>query len=316
MAKNIFKILVPALVFLPSLVLAQSLLLKVPETTYGVGESFTVSLVIDTGGKQINTISGVLDIPLDKTEFLDLRYGNSIVSLWVEQPTVDRQKGLISFSGGIPGGFSGSNGPLLSFSLRARREGQGKIFFKEAKVLLNDGQGTELTNLALPALTLTVNPAKPKPAIKEEAAEPEVLKEDLPPPDVTPPEKFIPLVSRHPDVADNKYFVSFFAVDKDTGISRYEIRERPRILTRITTKFDKGPVRVEQSPYILENQFWPTMVVVRAYDQAGNSTEGNAASSPSALFLALLIGAGGLVAAGAALVLLRVGYRQRWRHKV
>src|SRR3989344_3964617 len=136
-----------AVIVFPLAVDAQALLLKAPQTSYEVGQNFSVSLSINTEGASINTVSGFVDIPQDKVEIVDVRYGSSIVSLWVERPTVDYGKGIIKFAGGIPGGFSGSNGAILSFGLKARREGKATLTLNDIKVLLNDGQGTEASNI-------------------------------------------------------------------------------------------------------------------------------------------------------------------------
>lgn len=94
-------------------------------------------------------------------------------------------------------------------------------------------------------------------------------------PDKDIPEELVPLVSRDPSVADNKYFVSFFAVDKDTGVSFYEVEERPKVISWFTSAFTKSWTRAE-SPHVLSMQWWPTTVVVRAHDQAGNFAESTA----------------------------------------
>jgi hypothetical protein len=256
---------------------AQSLSLTSAKNSYNFGDSFSVSLSIDTGGKIVNTISGAINIPADKFQILETRYGNSIISLWVERPTINSGAGAITFAGGVPGGFGGSNGPILSFSLKAKKAGSGTASLEGIKVLLNDGLGTELKNISLKTLTLTIKEPPPAPKAEEKVLpkpeeEKPVEEVYLPLPDTTPPESFIPLVSRNQSVADNKYFVSFFAVDKDTGISRYEIMEKPLILSYITSKFDT-PFLQGESPYVLKGQWWSYKVIVRVYDQAENYTD-------------------------------------------
>jgi len=287
---------------------AQSLSLTSGKDTYYKGDSFQVSLSINTGGQIINTIEGAVSIPVDKFQILETRYGNSIISLWVEKPKIDSGKRIISFTGGVPGGFGGSNGPILSFSLKAKEVGSGKISLQDVKVLLNDGQGTELKNISLASLVLTVKEPvlKPAPTVPEEEEKPEEIY--LPVPDAVPPESFIPLVSRNPGVADNKYFVSFFAVDKDTGIFRYEITEKPLILSYITSKFNK-PWMAGESPYVLKGQFWAYKVIVRAYDQAGNYSEG-AALKPFHPLLILIFAAIAVILA----IITTYFASQKWRH--
>ena len=176
---------------------AQSLSLTSAKTSYNVGDSFQVSLLIDTGGKIINAVEGAIIIPPDKFQILDTRYGSSIISLWVARPTINNGEGTISFAGGVPGGFGGSNGPILSFSLKAKKSGSGKVSLQDVKVLLNDGHGTELKNIALAGLFLTIKEAAPKPskepvptAPKEEEKPVEVY---LPPADTVSAGKFYSL---------------------------------------------------------------------------------------------------------------------------
>jgi len=219
---------------------------------------------------------------LDKFQILDTRYGNSIISLWVERPKIDNAKGIISFAGGVPGGFGGSNGPILSFSLKAKKTGAEMVLLEGIKVLLNDGLGTELKNVSLKTLSLTIKEPPPLPKVEEKLPpkpeEEKPVEVYLPPPDTIPPESFIPLVSRNPGVADNKYFVSFFAVDKDSGISHYEVSEEPIIISKLTSKFNL-PWQTTESLFILRGQIWGYKIIVRAYDQAGNYTDGIAFKS-------------------------------------
>ncbi|MDP3764757.1 MAG: cohesin domain-containing protein, partial [bacterium] len=255
-----------AISIFPLIAEAQGLILKSLKTTYNAGDSFSVSLSLDTKGQSVNTLSGKIQVPTSNLQILDVRYGSSIISLWVERPKID-SSGNITFVGGIPGGFSGSNGPILTFGVRAKSEGQAAINIKDIKILLNDGKGTELAGATSGILKLIISKALPKPAQEEEPKE-----AYIPPPDTVPPESFIPLVSSHPTIGDNKYFVSFFAVDKDSGVAKYEIVESPLILSLFTKRFDASPLTAE-TPYILKGQFWAYKITVRAYDQAGNFTD-------------------------------------------
>ncbi|OGF49791.1 hypothetical protein A3I36_00295 [Candidatus Giovannonibacteria bacterium RIFCSPLOWO2_02_FULL_45_28] len=277
---------------MPFFASAENLNLKSAKTSYSVGDSFSVSLTLDTNGRSINTLSATIFADKTRLQIVDVRYGSSIISLWVERPKID-SSGNIVFVGGVPGGFSGSAGPILTFGVRAKSEGQTNIGAKDIKILLNDGQGTELAGATSGILKLSISKASPQPAPAKpgEPAPKEKPKEEyIPPPDTTPPESFIPMISRHPSVADNKYFASFFAVDKDSGISYYEIQEKPLLLTQITANFDTKPARSE-SPYILKGQLWTYKIVVRAYDQAGNFMEGYAVKplSPIAEIILVLI---------------------------
>ena len=303
---KIYKILIPVVLFFATLqfVSAQSLSLTSPKTSYNAGDTFLVALSINTNNKPINTISGAVRAPTDKFQISDVRYGNSIITLWVERPALNASAGTISFAGGIPGGYNGSNGPILSFVVKAKTAGSGSISLDNFSVLLNDGLGTALSNLTLGKLNLTINKAPPPQPKKEEPkAEPiETPKEVyIPPPDTIPPESFTPVVSRHPSIAENSYFVSFSAVDKDSGIARYEAKEKLLILSYFTSRFDI-PWTITESPYIAVHQYLTREVLVRAYDQAGNFKEEGVLKPVHPVLIWIFIGFWTLIVAGASYI--------------
>lgn len=260
--------LLNAIIFWPSIIEAQSVFLTSPKSSYSAGTYFTATLYVNTGGNSINTVEGKVKIPTT-LEIIDVRYGQSIISLWVLKPVVDKSTGTISFSGGIPGGYNGSSGAIFTINLRGSAGGQEvSIKPSDFKVLLNDGQGTELSNVSLKSLSISIQEKKEAPVTetpKKEEIKSEVAQESAEPPvDEIPPESFIPLVARYEGFADNSYFVSFFAVDKDSGISHYEIFEKPYLF------FRKEIWKQAETPYILGNQWRASKVYIKAYDQSGN----------------------------------------------
>lgn len=267
-----FSLLLPFLVFLfcfiPHNSFAQSVSLE-GASRIEVGEYATVKFFINTGGSQINTVGAKILIPQDVINFSDVRSGESIISLWAEKPAFNT--GTLSLSGGVPGGFAGSKGLVVSFGVRGKKVGTTKINFSEVTVLLNDGLGTEL-RVSPNALTIEVVPVSAKPSVEEkpnpvfETPEPIVEK----PQDVTPPEQFVPIVSRHPDMFENKYFLSFHGVDKGSGISHYEVEELPFLFSFFSSK---KITRIDAPPHVLSWQTWRTKVIVRAYDNDSNFSE-------------------------------------------
>src|SRR4030042_4359887 len=104
------------------------------------GESFIAELMIDTEGEEINTTDVKLIFPDNLIEINDFEKGGSIFTLWPEEPNI--KKGLISFSAGVPGGFSGK-GLIGRINFSGKDIGEAEINFKEdSKVLLNDGKGS------------------------------------------------------------------------------------------------------------------------------------------------------------------------------
>lgn len=274
-----------------------ALLLAVPFTTYGevgslsaakssyrVGDTVSISFVLNTEGRSINTVSGTIDIPQDKLQILAVSYGNSIVGLWVERPTIDYGRGVITFTGGIPGGYNGSNGPILSFTAKARKTGTANVSFLDLKLLLNDGAGTESNTVAKRNLTLEISeaPAKTPTPSETKTLEPEPEAAEVPT-DAIPPERPTAYIASDPSIENGKYFVAFNAIDKQSGIARYEIEEAPWLISAIINHSSSAT----QSPATLSYQRWPTSVTVRAVDQAGNSAE-TAVAKPASGSLVLI----------------------------
>lgn len=270
----------------PVFVHAQSVSLTAANTTYAVNDSILVKASVQTGGQPINAIEGQASFSPGSMSVSDIRYGSSIISLWVKNPTLDASAGTIDFIGGVPGGFSGSSGNIFTFILRPKKEGTLTVDLTGVKVLLNDGSGGELQGLKIIPLTLEVTKAvkvtpPPEPApgkeptpVKEKEYTTPVkdvpeAEELIPVPDTTPPEDFIPMVTHHESVADDAYFVAFFAVDKDSGVSRYEVKEQPRFLSLFTERFGTQ-WKEAKSPHVLAFQTWGSVVYVKAIDGAGN----------------------------------------------
>lgn len=296
--KHFFNKLILLILFLfifPAVSNAQALLISTTKSNYEADDSILVTVSVNTGGQPINTIGGEVDFSPLAVQIGDIRYGNSIVSLWVEKPTVNSGAGVIKFTGGIPGGFNG-NGTIFTFVAKPRVSGSAVFSLKDVHVLLNNGTGEELAGVKTAPITLMIVPdsAPKKPVIKIDVnttnsdssgnvngtvsatttttTTTTVATEEIKPvipPDVIAPETFVPMVGHHPSINDDYYFVSFFAVDKDSGIAKYEIREIPIPLSFFGDTFATSWIEA-RSPQVLSYQKWGAAVQIKAYDQAGN----------------------------------------------
>ena len=332
-----FKILLTvftfSFLFFPSLSKATNLYLMPQSQTVYQGDSFIVELRINTEDEEINAVEIGLTFPVDLLEVVDFSKGNSILTLWLAEPKI--QKGEISFLGGAPGGFKG-DGLLAKISFLGKEIRKSEISFKEiSQVLLNDGLGTpaklslsegnyEIIKKpeGLPQISSETHPDQnkwynnstfhlrwdliegieysyllsydPLSEPDEIPDKPEgeliwmgdmeykgledgiyyfTLRQKLPDEDwskkityramidTTIPEPFELKTGKAPLVFEGKYFLSFAAQDKMSGIDYYEIKE------------GKGDWKIAQSPYLLENQSLAKKIIVRAYDKAGNYQE-------------------------------------------
>ena len=163
--KNIFTSLICVLCFLFfvfDFCQAATLYLSPFTAEYRVGETFLQEVRIDLEpGENINVVEINLQYPADLLEVKDISFGNSILNVIPEKPKISTVScesygscGLLSFGGGIIGGYTGRipGDPGLSnlvakiiFRVIPREVSRksAEIFFQEnSRVLLNDGFGT------------------------------------------------------------------------------------------------------------------------------------------------------------------------------
>ena len=263
-------VVILCLVSLPLLVSAQTVSLKSDRTKYNIGDSFLVTVNLDAAGNSINSIGGTVLVPKDQFEVSQIETGNSFISLWVERPeflpnnaaSTTKAGGdynRIDFSGGLPGGYSGSNGTIFTFVLKGKGVGSNEVSLSGLNAYLNDGKGTAVTSIKLIPLDISITNDASLPRFSYTAKI-----------DTTPPDPFDISLSKNKNVADNKYFVSFFAVDKGTGVAKFEVEEDPWILSWFGFKKIWND---SESPQVLNYQKWISTVKVRAYDAAGNVRE-------------------------------------------
>ena len=217
------------------------------------GDIFLADLKISTPDKSINVVDGTILYDNSKLEIKEVSTGGSLFTLWPKPPTFSNEKGILSFIGGISGGFQGEKGEVLKIIFLAKNEGEAKIDFLDGfSVFLNDGQGTGI-NPWLRPLSLNISKRPTEIPAKDEW---QFLIEK----DKTPPDFIEAIINRDSHLFDNQYFVSFFATDKDSGISYYEVKEGELDFVRA------------ESPHILQDQSLKEIVQIKAVDKAGNET--------------------------------------------
>ena len=125
-----------------------SLYLSPSSGSFLVGSTFTVSIFLNTEENEINVVWADLEFPPEILQITSPTTGSSFISEWIIPPNYSNERGMVSFKGGVPGGIITSAGLVSSVTFRAVASGKTKIEFSDAsKVLLNDGQGTDvLTN--------------------------------------------------------------------------------------------------------------------------------------------------------------------------
>ena len=282
---------------------------------------------IDTQGNIINAVDISVSYD-DSVELLSVEKNDSILNLWVSDPSFSDTTRRVKFTGGRTGGFEG-RGVIGQLYWRSENAGEKSMlgFDELSVVLLTDGEGTKagletrqsdynILAKGEGALNLS-SPSHPdenkwysNPFVRlswptidgavysylvtrdttqmpDDTADEPVgniklkeltdgvyyfkLKEKKAVADwsgtvsrqikmdKTPPEFIEAKISRDPKFVQNKYFASFAANDKTSGIARYEIIE------------GGNPAEpVLQPPFILKNQKRSVDIIIRAIDAAGN----------------------------------------------
>lgn len=240
------------------------------------GDTVKVSVRLDTSPDEcVNVIDGVITYS-DQIKLVDVSRGQSILSMWVEEPNIDTKNNQVSFAGGIPNGYCGrvAGDPRLTnvvldlifqapgFVIGASENATATVAFsKQTKVLLNDGYGTPSdVQLYGAQLTLLENKGGVRDAWGEIVTN-----------DVIAPEKFSISLERTPNAFSNRYFITFNTSDKQSGIDHYEVIEEPSSeKTVFTWGSENAPWRTTVSPYQLKDQTLHSTIRVRAVDKAGN----------------------------------------------
>lgn len=222
------------------------------QMTSGVNQWLTIRL--DSQADNINTVGGMVTVP-DNLKVVEVRTGYSFIDLWMQRPAITQK---VPFSGVKLGGLVGS-GELFSIRVTPQAPGNGTVKLDGLTVLAHDGQGTAVStsssNLNYTIKAAPTAPGQPTPSTPgTPGTEPpgEVT------PDTTPPEKFIPLLSRNPDIFNGQWFLVFDTTDKESGIAKYQVRE------------GDGEFRDATSPYLVLDQNLNQKITVRAIDNAGN----------------------------------------------
>lgn len=236
------------LIFLLSPLLASATVVTIESTgSVSVGGTQLISVSLDTEGEQINTIEGDVALPQEFLTINSVQDADSVVSFWTETPSIS--KGVVHFSGIIPGGFTGK-GTIAQIEVTGVREGVASLRIPTFTVFLHDGEGTaqkaRVQESTVDILARTGN-------------------EPITVPDTTPPESFSIVLVEDDASFEGKRVVIFATHDEQSGMSHYEVQE-----TDNETPNDLLWT-LAQSPFVLSD-IKTKYIFVRATDNAENST--------------------------------------------
>lgn len=113
--------------------------------TYQVGQVFPVEIRTSSADQSMNATEGVITFPQDKLEVVSLSKSNSIINLWVQEPSFSNAEGTMNFEGIVLNpGYKGAGGRIITVNFRGKAVGSAPLAFSSASVLANDGLGTNI----------------------------------------------------------------------------------------------------------------------------------------------------------------------------
>ncbi len=143
---------------------AVSLAFQGASNSFSIGDTINLVLVVNSPSQAMNTVGGTILFDSQKLQLTNISKANSIISLWVEDPSVSISNsigGSIVFLGGITSpGFIGNQGQIVSVSFKVIGTGNTSITVSNPQVLANDGQGTDLLALMTPSQIVVKGPIK------------------------------------------------------------------------------------------------------------------------------------------------------------
>lgn len=241
----VYALFLLCITFFPSTVSASIVFLETKNQTVGINQDFMVDVFINTESESINAIQGSLVLDNDLLTLKSIIDGNSAVNFWIEKPEIKDNK--IHFSGISASGFKGNRKFLFSIIINGDKSGKDIIRFSDMEVLKNDGKGTKSIvkekSISIIVSSKVNTVSQPVSTLN----------------DSEPPEDFIPVISKDPNIFDGKYFLVFATQDKGVGIDHYEIQEGQWSDSVVT-----------KSPYLIKDQSRRDNIFIKAVDKNNN----------------------------------------------
>lgn len=186
-------LLATALLSVPSFAFAAAELSFSPESgSYGVGKTFTVNIVVDSGADKFNSANAQISFDKDLLSVQSVSKTSSAFSLWAVEPSSSNAQGTVNFEGGNTSPLSGKK-TLLSVTFKGLKEGKASVRFASASVLAADGKGTDISGTKKEAsFDISASATESDPAPAPPAATPSSL-------DVPVPEAPVIQSPTHPD---------------------------------------------------------------------------------------------------------------------
>lgn len=119
--------------------------------TFSLEHDFIIDIYV-TSSIPFNAVDAEIRFPIDTLDVVGVNQDNSVIDLWVKEPTYSNENGTITFVGGTPrdGGLSGKN-LILSILFHPKATGTASIDVFHSVILASNGTGTDLNGSTTPA---------------------------------------------------------------------------------------------------------------------------------------------------------------------
>lgn len=111
-------------------------------TTVDAGEQFWID-VYAYAKEPVNAVNISLSFPPEKVEVLGVDIGQSVITLWTEEPYVEDNKVILS-GGTYQRGFKGEH-LIATINIRAKQAGLAQFSAGDIRLLAGDGTGSPVT---------------------------------------------------------------------------------------------------------------------------------------------------------------------------
>ncbi len=256
--KLLFFVAVLSIFLFPSFSNAARIFIEPIYNDKKVGDVLDIDVLIDTEKESLNAIEGRLSIQSSVLSCNSINTGTSFVSLWIKKPIID-EKGIIDFSGVIPGGYSSSNGNIFKLKCKAVDNGVWNALFQDVVVLKNDGLGS-LLSVSKPVIQISIK--KTDAPVSNDGIKTKNLEKDE-----MPPEIFSPIIGQDKNLFDGKNSLIFHTQDKESGIKEYFIAE----IQNFNGDYNSVVWKKAESPFILSDQRLRSTILIKAVDNYGNA---------------------------------------------
>lgn len=131
--------------------------------TVGLSETAEVQLVASSPSQSINSVEVTLSYPTNLVLGVEATAKGTVFPITVFPATVDNTQGRATFTVSVTTpGYTGSSGVVGTLMVRGQKLGQGEIKVVSAKIIANDGSGTNVYVSSTPAKLVVDKTVIPK----------------------------------------------------------------------------------------------------------------------------------------------------------